>query len=35
MHIPQGASQTIDILSFEEALSLSGRGEDYDSEKWL
>ena len=35
MHIPQGASQTIDILSFDEALKLSGRGEDYDSEKWL
>lgn len=35
MHIPQGASQTIDILSFEEALSLSGHGEDYDSGKWL
>ncbi len=35
MHIPQGASQTIDILSFEEALSLSGQSGDYDSGKWL
>lgn len=35
MHIPQGASQTIEILGFQEALSLSGRGDDYDSRKWL
>ena len=35
MHIPQGASQTIDILPFAEALALSGRGEAYDSQKWL
>ena len=35
MHIPQGASQTIDILPFAEALVLSGRGEAYDSQKWL
>ena len=35
MHIPSGASQTIDILPFEEALGLSGRGEDYDSGRWL
>ena len=35
MHIPQGASQTIDILSFEDALTLSGRGDEYDSQKWL
>ena len=35
MHIPQGASQTIDILSFQEALCRSGRGDDYDSQKWL
>lgn len=35
MHIPQGASQTIEILGFEEALSLSGRGDAYDSGKWL
>ena len=35
MHIPQGASQTIDILPFAEALALSGRGDTYDSQKWL
>ena len=35
MHIPQGASQTIDILPFADALALSGRGGDYDSRKWL
>ena len=35
MHIPQGASQTIHILSFAEALALSGRGDAYDSRKWL
>ncbi|MGN0981756.1 MAG: DUF1643 domain-containing protein [Candidatus Limivicinus sp.] len=35
MHIPQGASQTIDILSFEDALALSGKGDEYDSRKWL
>ena len=35
MHIPQGASQTIDILSFQDALALSGRGDEYDSQKWL
>ncbi len=35
MHIPQGASQTVDILSFEDALALSGRGDEYDSQKWL
>ena len=35
MHIPQGASQTIDILPFAEALALSGRGDEYDSQKWL
>lgn len=35
MHIPSGASQTIDILPFEEALGLSGRGEDYNSGRWL
>ena len=35
MHIPQGASQTIDILPFAEALALSGRGDMYDSQKWL
>ena len=35
MHIPQGASQTIDILGFQDALALSGRGDEYDSQKWL
>ena len=35
MHIPQGQSQTIDILSFEDALALSGRGDGYDASKWL
>ena len=35
MHIPQGASQTIDILPFADALALSGRGDEYDSQKWL
>ena len=35
MHIPSGASQTIELLSFEDALALSGRGETYDSKKWL
>ena len=35
MHIPQGASQTVDILSFEDALALSGRGDEYDGQKWL
>ena len=35
MHIPQGASQTIDILPFADALALSGKGDEYDSQKWL
>ena len=35
MHIPQGASQTIDILPFAEALAQFGRGDAYDSQKWL
>ena len=35
MHIPQGASQTIDILPFSEALARSGRSDEYDSQKWL
>lgn len=35
MHIPSGASQTVDLLSFEEALYLSGKTGGYDSEKWL
>ena len=35
MHIPSGASQTVELLPFEEALALSGRSGDYDAEKWL
>ena len=35
MHIPSGASQTVDILSFEEAMALSGKSGEYDAEKWL
>lgn len=35
MHIPSGASQTVELLRFEEALALSGRSGGYDAEKWL
>ena len=35
MHIPSGASQTIEILDFADALSLSGHSGGYDPEKWL
>ncbi len=35
MHIPQGASQTVEILDFEDALARSGRSGGYDSAKWL
>ena len=35
MHIPQGATQMIELLDFEDALALSGRSGGYDSEKWL
>ena len=35
MHIPQGASQTIELLSFDEALAASGRSGGYDAERWL
>ena len=35
MHIPRGASQTIEVLDFETALALSGRGDAYDRETWL
>ena len=35
MHIPSGESQTIEILDFQDALSLSGKSGGYDSEKWL
>ena len=35
MHIPCGASQTIEVLDFEEALALSGQGDRYDREAWI
>lgn len=35
MHIPTGESSTIELLSFAEALALSGSQGGYDSEKWL
>jgi len=35
MHIPSGASQCVELLSFPEAMALSGRSGGYDSEKWL
>ncbi len=35
MHIPGGASQSAEILDFETALALSGRGREYDRKKWL
>jgi len=35
MHIPSGASQTVEILDFETALSLSGQGDTYDRTRWL
>ena len=35
MHIPTGASQTVELLSFEDALALSGRSGGYDADKWL
>ncbi len=35
MHIPSGASQTIEILDFETALSLSGQGHSYDRDAWI
>ena len=35
MHIPSGASQTIELLSFADALALSGHSGAYDAEKWL
>lgn len=34
MHIPSGASQTIEILSFREAMQAAPK-EPYDAEKWL
>ena len=35
MHIPQGASQTIELLGFDEALAASGRSGGYDVSRWL
>jgi len=35
MHIPQGASQTLELLGFDEALAASGRSGGYDAEKWI
>ena len=35
MHIPSGASQTVELLPFDDALALSGRSGAYDAEKWL
>ena len=35
MHIPSGASQTVEVLDFETALALSGQGDSYDRAKWL
>lgn len=35
MHIPSGESQTVALLSFEEALARGGEGDSYDREKWL
>ena len=35
MHIPQGQSQTIELLGFDEALEASGKSGGYDSERWL
>lgn len=35
MHIPSGASQTVELLTFREAMELSGRRGDYDTQKWL
>ncbi len=35
MHIPSGASQTVELLGFDDALALSGSSGGYDSERWL
>ena len=35
MHVPQGASQTIELLGFDEALAASGRSGGYDASRWL
>ena len=35
MHIPSGASQSVELLPFEDALALSGHSGAYDPETWL
>ena len=35
MHIPSSSSQCIELLSFEEALALSGQSGGYDTDKWI
>ena len=35
MHIPSGASQTVELLDFEDALALSGKSGGYDPATWL
>ena len=35
MHIPNGASQTVELLDFETALALSGQENRYDTSRWL
>ena len=35
MHIPCAASQSVEVLDFETALSLSGQGDRYDRDRWL
>lgn len=35
MHIPTAPSQSVELLSFEEAYEKSGHSGDYDAEKWL
>jgi len=35
MHIPSSSSQFIELLSFEEALALSGQSGGYDADKWI
>ncbi len=35
MHIPSGATQTVELLSFRDALELSGKSGGYDNNKWL
>ena len=35
MHIPSCPSQEIDLISFEGALARSGKGDDYDHDRWI